>query len=182
MLFKSLSDFATNTKKTINTATYRSLNKTYSKINTKFKKEIRTSTGLPLKFLNKRFKVKKASKTNFSGYVSMGTKFGISLDNFKPKVKIIKKSKRKYQGVTVKIGKGAREIVQGGFIATVKSGKSLILVRKGKERSPTYNPKHNLHPIAKQIQPSLKSYGQSEYKLQFQQQIKYELSKGRSDG
>lgn len=178
MLFKTLSDFANATNKAITNASFRSLNKTYSKVNTQFKRQVKAQTGLSTNLLNKRFKVKKATKSNLRGFVSMGTKFGIALDNFKPKIKIIRgKNKRKYKGVSIKIGTEQREVVKGAFLATLKSGKSLILIRKGKGRLPVTNPKKDFYPIAKQLQPNLLSFANAEYKSQYQTQLKYELTK-----
>lgn len=177
MDFKGLSKYMSGVGKSINRATYRSINKTLTKTNSRFKKAVSKDTGLTAKAIGKRFRVRKATSTNFNGNVSMGTKYGVSLDNFKPKVKIIRKSNRKYKGVTVKIGKQARAVVPGGFLATVKSGKSLVLARTTANRYPVKTVKHDIYEAAETHRAALKSFAQDEYKKQFNDQIKYELSR-----
>jgi hypothetical protein len=174
----TLTKFISNTSSSITNATFRAMNKTSSKLNTRFKKTISSETGLSSKLLSKRFRIRKATKTSFRAGVGFGTKYGIALNNFKPKIKILKKGKRKYKGVTVKIGKAAREIVPGAFLNTVKSGKSLVLARTSARRYPIKSVKYEgVYAIAKANQPSLKEYAQTEYKILFDKQLKFELSK-----
>lgn len=162
-------------------ATYRALNRSVSVANTSFKRSIAKETGLKNKRINNRFKVKKANSKSLSAYVSFGTKIGIDLSEFKPKLKNIKKNKRTYQGVTVKIG-NERINPEGksgnkGFLAQVKSGKSLVLARKSSAKLPTESLKYNLYNSAKKNQSSLNKMFSDKFKDEFKKAIKYEVNK-----
>lgn len=177
MDFKGLSKFVSGVSKSVNRATFRAINKTLTKTNSRFKRTMAKELGVTTKVITKRFRLRKASQSKLSGNVSFGTKVGISLDNFKPKLKIIRKSNRKYKGVTVKIGKKARELAPGAFMATVKSGKSLVLMRTGAGRYPIKTVKHNVYDAAQSHKAELNTFTATEYKKTFNDQLKYELSK-----
>ena len=131
--------------KAIKKATTRALNRALDSGKAKMGKALRAETGLPNKTLNKRLILKRANDKKSRVKLFYGISAGISLGEFKPKVKAVrathknhrKGSKTKHYGVTVKIGKGARTLVPGGFVRTVKSGKTLVLARKGEARRPT---------------------------------------------
>jgi hypothetical protein len=159
------------------TAAYRAMNRAVSKTQTQYKRRIATLSGLKASQVAPRFYTKKATKKSLTAFVSFATKFGIPLDQFKPKEKTVRIGKRKYKGVTVKLPIEGRVIVKGGFLATVKSGKSLVLMRKGAARYPTVKPTYKLYELAKGEQKSLKQLMSQEFETQFKSQLEYELSK-----
>lgn len=176
MSLKNLTNFVGNTKKAINNATFRAINKTSSKMNTQFKKVMSKETGVASKILKKRFRIRKATKSSFIGGVSFGTKIGLTMDNFKPKVKAVRVGKRKYNGVTIKIGSSGREFVKGAFIGVAKNGKSLVLMRTSERRYPIKVGRVNLFAIADAQRPALTKDTEKNYKRIFNEQLKYELS------
>jgi len=174
---KNLTNFVSNTKKAINNATFRAINKTSSKINTQFRKVMTKETGVASKVLKKRFRIRKATKASFVGGVSFGTKIGLTMDNFKPKVKVVRVRKRKYNGVTIKIGSSGRELVKGAFIGVAKNGKSLVLMRTSERRYPVKVGRVKLFAIADTQRPAISKDAEANYKRIFNEQLKYELSR-----
>ena len=178
MLFNN---FINKVSKAKTVATYRALNRSIAVSNTAFKRLIARETGLKNKRISNRFKVRKANSKSLFAYVSFGTKIGIDLSEFKPKLKKIKKNKRTYQGVTVKIGSERinpeNNAGNKGFLATVKSGKSLVLARKSSSRLPTESLKFNLYNSAKKHQGTLNKDLSKKFKEEFSKQIKFEVNK-----
>lgn len=172
-----MSDWLDNVSEVNNKATYRALNKASSKTNTQFKRQIMKDTGLKSSDVAKRLYQKKANSKSLSAFVSLGTKFGISLSLFKPKVKIVKKGRgktaRKYNGVTVNIPvEGGRFLVPNGFLMTAKSGKSLVVVRSSASRLPLKEQKYSIDSSGRAHQSSLVTYMREEFKKQFSDQLK----------
>ncbi len=132
--------------KAIKASTVSTLNKALSATHTKVKKELRTETGLSNDEISERIRVYKATQKNPKASIRIAIKVGIHLSKMKAQVKrvtatvrnayskpsgIIKKAfKSKFYGASVKIGKQPRQLVPGGFLATTKRGKLLVLARK----------------------------------------------------
>lgn len=141
---KSLGKVARAINKSILTGSKRALSKALTKTKSKLKSDLKSDTGLSAKTLDKRINAIKPKGKILEGSVNVATKFSVQLSEFKPKEKKVKvagknKSGQKgrpkgktFYGVTVKIGKEPRDIVPGGFLRTVSSGKELIFTRKDK--------------------------------------------------
>lgn len=174
MAFKKLQGFIDNISKTNKNATYRAINKALSKTKTKFRRDISKDTGLKSKQLSKRFFQKKASAKSLSALIGIGTKFEVSLAEFSPRIKTVKKGKRKYQGVTVKIG-GERTLVEKGFLYTKK--KSLIFARTSEKRLPIKVQRYSLLKTAQSHQAKTKEFFRQEFLNYYKTQLKYEIKK-----
>lgn len=131
------------------TGMIRGLNKAIDKTKTRVIRQLREETGLSSEQVYRRVLPIKAKKGKPNGSINIATKFDISLAYFKPKEKVVKlpskrtsrgkgrPKNRTFYGTTVKIGNNPRQLVPGGFLRTVKSGKELVLARKGQARYPT---------------------------------------------
>ena len=137
--FKTFKAAAQKVKKASEKAKIRALNRALSSGSAQMRKALRQETGLTNRQLKKRIFEKKARTS--TAVLSIATKVGIHLGEFKPKVKkvrvpgvVIRGSKpkpRTYYGVTVKIGKQSRELVPGGWLWTSnRSLKDMVLARK----------------------------------------------------
>lgn len=181
-IYSSLSAWVDDVSDLNRKATYRALNKATSKTNTQFKRVVQKDTGLKSKEIAPRLMQRKASMKSLTAYVSFGTRFGIPLSLFKPKVKLVRKSRkrgsRKYQGVTVSVpANGGRYVVPGAFLMNTRSGKSLVVARAGTARLPVNELKFPLNGIALSHQQELKQYMGKEFKSQFSEQLKYLVKK-----
>lgn len=128
----------------IKQATARALNRALSSARTKITRDIASETGLPNKVIKTRMLETKARKDKLRARLGIATKVGVSLSEFKPRVKPVKvvhvghSRPTTHYGVTVKLGNRGRDLVPGGFLSKGRgSGKQLVLARKGKARRPT---------------------------------------------
>lgn len=177
IVVKSLTEWVDKVKDINVRATYRALNKAASKTNTQFKRLLQKDLGMKSKDISKRIYQKKANSKSLEVYVSLGTKFGISLHYFKPKIKVVKKGRgknaRKYNGVTVSIpAEGGRFFVPNAFIATMPNGKSLVVARRGKPRLKIDAIRKDVSAIAQKHQATLTKFMQADFKKQFSDQLK----------
>lgn len=175
-LLKQLSKAYDKVNSAQQNASYRSINKSLSKVQTQYKRLIAQDSGLKAKQITPRFALRKASKKSLRGYVSFGVKFGVALSEFKTKSQTVKIGKRKYRGVSVKLPEG-RVIVKGGWLWNAKSGKSLVLMRKGLAKYPTAQPTYNLNTIANSHRQAMQKLFKSEFDATFSDQLKYEAKK-----
>lgn len=168
-------------KKAKITALYRSTNRALSKTQTAWRRDISKETKLPAKKISPRLRMFKASsKKPTRGALSFATRWGVPLSEFKPRVKIVKKKRnkktRKYKGVTAMLPSG-RDIVPGAWIWEAKSGKSLVLQRKGPGRYPTKQPTEDLFPYADKVKGAAERLLRSEFQANYKKQFDYEISK-----
>lgn len=163
-------------------ATTRAANKSLSKTRTQFRRDISKATKLKAKVINKRLWNKKATRSNpLKGEIGVGVHWGVPLTEFKPRPKQVKigrgKGARRYKGVSAMLPNEGRTLIKGAFLAEVKSGKKLVLKRKGKSRSPTYQPKHSIKDIAKAQQRPAQNFLREEFKKQYSNYFKKEIDK-----
>lgn len=178
MIYKTIGAWTEQVKKAHTTARYRAMNKAMAKANTQLKRGLSKDLGIKSKDASKRLRIKKASMKSLSAFISIGVKYGLPLHIFKPRVKLVRKGKRKYNGVTVAIPfEGGRKLSAGGFMVTAKSGIDLVMTRLGAARVPIKTMTYKLDPVAilqrDKQQPSLRE----DYKAQFKQQLKLQMQK-----
>lgn len=129
------------------TGTKRALSRASMSTRTFIRKELRKSVGVEAKRINNRVLVNKPEKGLLGRHslktsVAVATKRFMPMRYFKPKQRVVKtsmvgvKKKVKRYGVTVKIGRGRREIVPGAFIMDMPKG-MIVAKRKGKAAYPT---------------------------------------------
>lgn len=177
-IVSSLSSWVENIHQTNIKATYRALNKAVAKTNTQFKRVLQKDLGVKSKEISKRIYQKKANKTSLVAYVSLGTRFGIGLHHFTPRVKVVKKGKgrkaRKYEGITIKVPvEGGRMFVPNAFMATMPgNGKTLVVARLTSKRLPINTARKDISAIAQRHQESLRAFMQQDFKQQFSAQLK----------
>lgn len=174
---KSLSSWVDEVKDINNRATYRALNKAASKTNTQFKRLLQRDLGVKSKDISKRIYQKKANSKSLTAYVSFGTKRGLGLHLFKPRVKVVKVGKgrkaRKYNGVTITVpAEGGRFFVPKAFIATVPNGKSLVLARMTRKRLPIDSQIKDVSEIGMKHQATLVKFMREDFRQQFSAQLK----------
>lgn len=92
---------------------------------------IRESKALKLRFINRRVKVRRNTSRDIGsmrwGVTVTGSRTGL----------IAYPSRQTKKGVSVEVNRGQRKIIQGAFIATLKSGKKAVFRReKGSKRLP----------------------------------------------
>jgi hypothetical protein len=160
----------------VKSGSIRALNKALTKTKNKLVKDLKDDTGLKSETLSKRILLIKARSKNLKGSINIATKIDVQLSAFSPKEKGVKvPGKRKpgtkgrpksrtYIGVTVKMGKSARQLVPGGFLRTVRSGKEIILTRTNDTRYPVKAMKSDvLKQSAKARQNEAIQYLQKEF-------------------
>ncbi len=158
--------------------TVRAINKAAAKTFTKVKRDLREDTGLTNKVIEKRVLVSKANKNKITASVNVATQFDVQLSEFSPKEKKVSVNRRTYYGVTVKVGTEGRQIVPGGFLRTVNSGKQLILSRTSNSRYPIQALKSDIvkvSALARQEENS--AYMRTEFDRLLDTQVTYELDK-----
>lgn len=177
MIYKTLNNWISDVNQVRVKATYRAMNKAAAKTKTQFQRSLAKETGLKSSKLSSRFLTKKATKNRLNALVSLGTKHAIPLSEFSPKSKVVRKNKRKYTGVTVKIpSEGGRSLVPGAFMMTVRSGKVLVVARKTKARTPTEVLKHSILKTGLEEQRPMLKLFREEFKKTFRDQLKYEVA------
>lgn len=139
--FNSLIKPFQNLEKTLANNKIKALNKGLSSGYGFFKRELSKVLGITQKPLSKRIKVTKLTSTNLVGTLFLGTKQGLILSEFKPKTTIVNNR----NGVRVTVA-GVSFTVPGGWLATVKSGKKLVLGRKQAFTNGMYTGKGKRYP------------------------------------
>jgi hypothetical protein len=170
-LSNSFKKVALAIKESVASGSIRAMNKALTKTKSKVSKDLKSATNLDSKTLKKRVNVIKAKKGKSTGSVGVAVKYGLPLSAFSPKEKKVTLPGRKasgrrgrpkvrtYYGVTVKVGNRPRELVPGGFLRTVRSGKDIVLTRVSKTRYPILEPKTDiLRKAAEEIRPSANKY------------------------
>lgn len=179
IIAKEFTRITSDIQKAQTVATYRALNKALSKTNTAFLREAAQNLGVPTKTIRNRFFQRKANSKNLTAYVSYGVQFGLSYEFLKPKIKLVSqgkgKQKKKKPTLSVKLPEGRTQLTNAWLWQT-KSGKQLVLERKGKARKPTRTKRLNLLPYAPSTD-SLNDFFFSDFQKQFDSQLQYEISK-----
>lgn len=128
--------------------TKRALNKAAKSTRTFVRRELRRDVGVSSKRINDRVLMNRTEKGlrgrhSLKASVSIATKKFMPMRYFKPKTKVVKttlqgkkKGKVTRYGVTVKIGRGRREIVPGAFLMDMRNG-LVVAKRKGPKQFPT---------------------------------------------
>lgn len=131
-LMKRLAD------KEIRKSAARSINRTATGTRTFLSKEVRKELKIKAKPVRDAVRIKKASPNaslrNIQGIVEVSGK-PIPLIEFGARERNVRKDGKVYKGVSVRV-KDRRKVVRGGFLATMKSGRTGIFKRKGKSRLP----------------------------------------------
>ncbi|MDX9731562.1 MAG: phage tail protein [Bdellovibrionales bacterium] len=161
-------------------ATYRALNKAAARTKTRLTRTVSKASGLKSSIVSKRIMTKRASANSLRAFVSFGVKYGVPLDEMKPKEKTVKigrgKKARSYRGVTVKLPEG-RVLVPRAFLWSAPSGKSLIVQRKGSARRPLQRPTFSLRELVKSHERTMSAFMRDEFNRSFDDQFEYELQK-----
>lgn len=176
---KEFTRLTADIQKAQNVAVFRSINRALAKTQTQFLKQAAQSLGVPTKTIRNRFFQRKANSKNLTAYVSYGVQFGLSYEFLKPKVKFIStgkgKNKKKKPTLSVKMPEGRTQLTNAWLWQT-KSGKQLVLERKGKARTPTRTKRLNIVPYSPSTD-SLNDFFFSDFEKQFASQLQYELTK-----
>lgn len=140
--FKSISDVLKGTDSAIKLGTKRAINRSVSSTKTFISRNLKDEIGVKAKDINSRLKVNKTQSGNnkpysFRGSVGIATRVQMPMRLFSPRRIKIKTGRGPRVGVTVKLGKEGKTLVEGGFLMTVKSGAEIVAARKGMERKPT---------------------------------------------
>lgn len=113
----------------LRSAGVRALNKTGTQLRSEVAKELAAEEQLNPTFIRKRISLFKASAQRLAVYMNVrGEVLGVPLIAFRPRKKKVKSNRGVRTGVTVVID-GQRQLVPGGFIATMKSGRKGIYQR-----------------------------------------------------
>lgn len=174
---KSLSSWVDKVKDINTKATYRALNKSVAKTNTQFKRLLQKDLGMKSKDISKRIYQKKANSKSLTAYVSFGTRYGVGLHHFKPRVKVVKIGKgrkaKKYNGVSISIpAEGGRFVVPKSFMATMPNGKSLVVARTARNRYPLQVQTKDVSEIGMKHQATLTKFMREDFRQQFSAQLK----------
>jgi hypothetical protein len=137
-------------KKAIQTSGRTAVNKAMTATRKLAIDQVNKDTGLAKNLVGSKMQTYKARLDFLSAKIRI-SKAGIALDQFKPQKTGVQSARGPRVGVTVKIGKSPRVLVPGGFLATTKRGKTMILKRKGQARYPTERPYLVDNPIVKAL-------------------------------
>lgn len=184
--YLSISDAFKNVNNAIKLAQKRALTKSATSTRVLIRKDIRAVTGLKSDYINRRIKLNRPAsgtknKYSFRAGVGIATKAMIPMRLFKPKTKKVRTKAGPRKGVTVKIGKGSRNLIPNAFIMSLK-GTDIVAARKGKERKPTKQLFSTVwvESIMGQIK-TYKKYIVDRYKTIVKHEMKYALSKRDND-
>lgn len=180
---KQLERILNNASNSWRTSIQRSLSKSGRLAKTKWEVDFVDTVGMKRKDLNKRRvgqtrTLSKPKQGVFSTMVYFGTKFGIPLRRFNPKVVTIQTDKGKRKGVSIEFN-GKREIIPGAFLIE-KNGNKFVVARKGKGRYPLrelkIDPKR-IDEIARALKSSIQKYMSDTFNSLVNKQIEDDLSK-----
>lgn len=127
----------------IKLGTSRALNRALSSTKTQLVRDLSDDTGMKNASIKARVREVKATVKSLNVIIALAVKIGVSLAEFSPsirKIKVVHQGNTKattHYGVSVRIGGTTRDIVPGAWLAYGKSGKKLVLARKGKDKYPT---------------------------------------------
>lgn len=133
----------------IKVGTSRALNRALASTKTKYVRALREDTSLKTEVITSRTRFKKAKANDLSVIMAIAIKFGIALSKFNPSLRSVSKNKRKYQGVTAKVGTAGRQLIPGAFALDTSNG-LVVVGRKGAfdEKGQYVHPSAPDHPIA----------------------------------
>lgn len=101
--------------KAVQTGVTRALNKSLATGRTQLVRSLRESTGLKTEDINKRILSKQAKADKFKVSLYIAIKRGIPLRKFSPIIKAIRVGSKKFYGITAKIGRAGRALIEGAF-------------------------------------------------------------------
>jgi hypothetical protein len=125
----------------IQQGTARALNRALSSTKTKVTRQLREETALKTDIITARLRAKKAKANQLGAILAIAVKFDVPLTKFSPKAKSVKVGKRRYDGVTVKVGKQPRQLAPKAFFLQGKSVDGVVIARKGEAKNPLIQPK-----------------------------------------
>lgn len=170
--------FTNKVNRSIRKAAVKALNQALKHGRIEIRDFIASNTGLKKGYLNKRLWANKARVNRLRAELrgaSKGTPFAV----MSPKrVKVQSRRGIRY-GVTAKV-QGGRQLLPGGFMATMKSGKTGVWRRRGQERLPIGNYKSSV--IADMFDRSdtkqlFERVGKREFEKTFAQEMRTSMSK-----
>lgn len=167
-MFKILENINNITRK----ANYRAMNRALATVNTQYKRKLSKATNLKASDVQRRLSLRKATLKKQSVSLSVGVKYGIALDYFKPRVKIIKKNNRKYYGVSAMLPQQGRVVIPDAFIMRGKNNKYLVVKRKTKRKFPVERIRHSIADTAKSFQNEHQTLLKEKFREEFNRQIK----------
>lgn len=112
-------------------ATSRALNQAARQTNTEASKRIRQKRNLKARTIKRQLSIRKASPTRRRASVVASGR-AISLKEYGARRKVVTRNGKRYQGATVEVDRGKRELVAGAFFGPGGH----LYKRKGKARTP----------------------------------------------
>jgi hypothetical protein len=165
----------------IKQGTARALNRALSSTKTKVTRALREETGLKTEYIQRRLRARKAKAAVLDIILGIAIKFDVALSRFSPKEKKVRvrpkggKRTRVYQGATVKVGKGSRELVPGGFMLP---NTEVVMQRQGEARYPTKQPKTGIfRDVAKGEERDAKAHMVDTFESIVAHEIEYAVGK-----
>lgn len=159
----------------IKSASVSSINKSLISTRVKAIEVIGAATGLKRAGLVKLFRMYKAEREKLKGSLYI-EKFGrVPLGAFAAKKVVVQSARGKRIGVSITMN-GLTQIVPGGFLATMKSGKRAIFARDGKDRLPIHKLfSDQLHTLTSidALSESLNSFAQETFLKNYNHEFEY---------
>lgn len=139
------------------------INKTLTQERTQIRREIRADTGIPVKIIGKRVKLKRANRRRRVGRIFIGT-YNVKVADLKPR--------QLRSGVSYS-GRGGRVRKEGAFVATMKSGRTGAFIRKGKARLPIKELSVSILPAARSAARNTKRRMPARFNRLFAQEFNF---------
>lgn len=189
---KSIRSAIKGIDKAVQVGTARALNRALDNVRTKLAKDLRQDTGLKSERIKRRLLTRKASPEKLRSAINVAIKVGIALREFDPKEKIVRRNKRAYNGITVKIGRAPRQLVPGAFPLVGKTGEAVLIrklsytkagyTRPDAPKYPLAQPRYDIGPAAKgRARFAMKDF-QEAFDKRVSHEIQFALKKRFSGG
>lgn len=174
-----------------NKAGIRAINRTLTTMRKEAQQEVQKEIKLKSTDIKATIVISKATSSNGRGILSVIRK-GVELFKYGARRKVVRTPRGKRYGVTVQV-KGQRKLVEGGFIATMRNGKTGVF-RRG-PKSGGYVKDASRFPIRQLFSTSVANLLSGDnilsricdralqvFKLNFDREMKYEISKFNKSG
>jgi hypothetical protein len=157
----------------------RAINLTMAEVRKVAIKNVSAASGVKPSILSKGIRVTmRARQTSTASILRMLTQ-GISLIHFDPQIREIQTRRGLRLGVSISIA-GKRELVPGGFVATMRSGHEGIFKRKGGPRLPIkeqFTVKFAELFGSSENMTAMHQHARNTYQRHFEEQLKMEIEK-----
>lgn len=165
-------------EKAVNSSSNQAMNKALTNTKTLYAKNLSAELGIPSTRIKQRAKINKVNSGSNVGSLDIGIKVKFAAQDFKPTKTKVESARGLRYGASIKIGQQNKQLVEGAFFATAKSGKKLVISRVSDARYPTKTELLDVFAESvEKMKPILFDYLRESFDKNLKSQLDYNLNK-----